>query len=171
MVYKSTNGIDEMATRRQARRLALQALFVNEFLKEDPLSILERVAQSLGEEIQDFTRELIVKTTENRAVMNKLIKQHLINWELHRIAVLDKMLISMALTEIIFFPDIPVEVTINEALEISKEFSNFKSRKFVNGILDSIYKDLNNSNKLQKFITAHSSLNRGKSSPRKGNST
>ena len=78
-------------------------------------------------------------------------------------------MIRMALCEIVYFPDIPVEVTINEALEISKDFSNLKSRRFVNGILDSIYKELKAENKLVKNIAASLPLKRKKKTEQKDN--
>ncbi len=139
-----------MLSRRLARRIALQVLFTNEFLREEVDSVAHRVAESLEEKMSPFSRELIDKTSENEEPLNDLIRKHLRNWDYQRVAVLDRVLIRMALCEIVHFPDIPVEVTINEALEISKDFSNLKSRRFVNGILDSIYKELKSQNRLNK---------------------
>lgn len=139
-----------MLSRRLARRIALQVLFTNEFLREEVDSVVHRVAESLEEKLSPFSRELIDKTSEHEEPLNDLIRKHLRNWDYQRVAVLDRVLIRMALCEIVHFPDIPVEVTINEALEISKDFSNLKSRRFVNGILDSIYKELKSQNRLNK---------------------
>ncbi len=139
-----------MISRRTARRMALQILFANEFLKEDVDSVAERIAESLEESISPFALTLVKKTTHNEKSLNALIQKHLRNWDYKRVAVFDRVLIRLALCEMIYFPDIPVEVTINEALEISKDFSNHKSRRFVNGILDSIYKELKSTNKLNK---------------------
>ena len=142
-----------MLSRRLARRIGLQILFTNDFLREDIESVSYRVAESLGEELCDFTMDLVTQTSKNEEELNNLIIKHLRNWDYKRVAVLDRVLIRMALCEMMFFKDIPVEVTINEALEISKDFSNLKSRRFVNGILDSIYKELKSSNKIDKNIT------------------
>lgn len=159
-----------MLSRRLARRIALQILFANEFLKEDIESVATRVVESLNERIPPFTKELIVTTCENEDELNELIRKHLRNWDYKRVAVLDRVLIRLALCEIVYFPDIPVEVTINEALEISKDFSNLKSRRFVNGILDSIYKELKAANKLTKnnhvaFALNHKNRTHSKGSP------
>jgi N utilization substance protein B len=158
-----------MLSRRLARRIALQVLFSNEFLQEQIESVAQRVSESIEEKITPFSLELVIKTSENEAILNDLIRKHLRNWDYQRVAVLDRVLIRMALCEIIYFPDIPVEVTINEALEISKDFSNLKSRRFVNGILDSIYKELKLANKLQKNTPIKIPLNRKKKPQIKGN--
>ena len=158
-----------MLSRRLSRRIALQILFANEFLREDIQSVSNRITESLEEELSAFSRQLVITTAENEEDLNALIRKHLRNWDFQRVAVLDRVLIRMALCEIIHFPDIPVEVTINEALEISKDFSNLKSRRFVNGILDSIFKELQSDNKLQKNNTVKVNLNRKKKIQHKGN--
>lgn len=145
-------GIPDMQTRRQARELALQTLFANEFLKEDPRTVYERVKESLNAEGSEFALELVLKTSENQGRLTKLIKRHLRNWTFKRVATLDRIIICMAVCEMTCFSDIPIEVTINEALEISKDFCNLKSSRFINGILDSIYKKLRTSNNLHKDI-------------------
>ena len=157
-----------MLSRRLARRIALQVLFTNEFLQEQVESVADRVADSIEEKLTPFTLELVTKTSVNESELNDLIRKHLRNWDYQRVAVLDRVLIRMALCEIIHFPDIPVEVTINEALEISKDFSNLKSRRFVNGILDSIYKELKLANKLRKNTPIKVPLNRKKKPQKKG---
>jgi len=151
-----------MLSRRLARRIALQILFANEFLREQIESVAHRVIESLDEQVSPFTMELVKKTSENEESLNKLIVKHLRNWDYKRVAVLDRVLIRMALCEIMHFPDIPVEVTINEALEISKDFSNLKSRRFVNGILDSIFKELRTNNQLKKHQHVQIPLKRKK---------
>ncbi len=151
-----------MLSRRLARRIALQILFANEFLREQIDSVAPRVAESLEEQLSPFVVELVEKTSEHEEALNDLIRKHLRNWDYQRVAVLDRVLIRMALCEMVHFPDIPVEVTINEALEISKDFSNLKSRRFVNGILDSIYKELKQNNQLVKYQHAQVPLKRKK---------
>ncbi len=129
-------------TRRQARQLALQILFANEFLHEDYRDVAVRVLKSLGQEADDFTMELVRLATEQEDTLNRLIAENLRNWELSRVAVFDRVLLRLALAEMLNFPEIPAEVTINEAIEICKDFCNDKSRRFINGILDAIYKKL-----------------------------
>ncbi len=129
-------------SRRQARRLAMQILFANEFLKEDYQEVAQRVLKSLNAEADSFTMELVRLATEQQDILNQLIAENLRNWDLQRVAVFDRVLLRMALAEMLNFPDIPPEVTINEAVEICKDFCNSKSRRFINGILDAIYKKM-----------------------------
>lgn len=158
-----------MLSRRLARRIGLQILFANDFLREDIEAVAYKIVESLDEELCDFTRQLVEQTSEHEEELNALIRKHLRNWDYQRVAVLDRVLIRMALCEMIYFKDIPVEVTINEALEVSKDFSNLKSRRFVNGILDSIYKELSAVNKIEKNIPAKLPLNRKEKTHSKGN--
>ena len=72
------------------------------------------------------------------------------NWEIERIALTDIILIKMALTEFIYFSQIPVKVTMNEYIEISKLFSSVKSKSFINGILDKLVEDLTKDLKIKK---------------------
>ncbi|MFH1121484.1 MAG: transcription antitermination protein NusB [Bacteroidota bacterium] len=92
--------------------------------------------------IQDFVLQLFRKTIINSVSSAALIAERAQNWEIERIAVLDVILIKMALTEFTEFPSIPVKVTINEYIEISKEYSTPRSRQFINGILDKLVTDL-----------------------------
>lgn len=157
-----------MLSRRLARRIALQILFCNDFLHEDLESVARRVVESLEEPLSPFTQELVHRTTEHEKSLNDLIRKHLRNWDYQRVAVLDRVLIRLALCEMLFFPDIPVEVSINEALEISKDFSNLKSRRFVNGILDSIYKELLSTNQVQKTASPRIPASGRSTVPHKG---
>lgn len=72
------------------------------------------------------------------------------NWEMNRIAPTDRIIIGLAITEFLKFPEIPIKVTINEAIELSKEFSTEKSAHFINGLLDSIRKHLIEEDKIKK---------------------
>lgn len=137
-----------MPSRRQARRLALQVLFCNEFLNEDIHEVADRVAETLQEEVGQFTRELITRTSQNKWELDQLILMNLKDWDLDRVALIDHILIRLALSELLYFPEIPPEVTINEAVELCKEFMNHKSTSFVNGILDTILKKLREEKKV-----------------------
>jgi N utilization substance protein B len=158
-----------MSSRRTARILALQCLFANEFLKEDPETITSRISESLNQRVEDFTFKLIKQAIEHEDKLDKLIKEHLRNWEYNRVSIFDRVLIKMAVTEMLYFPDIPVEVSINEALEISKGFCNLKSCRFINGMLDSIYKKLKKTNQIQKDISVKIASLQKTNSSKKGN--
>ncbi|MGH7496776.1 MAG: transcription antitermination factor NusB [bacterium] len=138
--------------RRRARELALQACYAHELSGNDPNSI---VADLIA--IQDeppatlkFAEELFRVAVAHAAACDNLIKQRAVNWEFHRIAILDKLILRLALCEFLYFEDIPPKVSIDEAIEIAKKFSTEKSGRFVNGILDSILNDFRVSGRLHK---------------------
>jgi len=85
-----------------------------------------------------FAEPLIRGTVEHRNQIDEIIKKHAKNWEIHRIAVVDRNILRLAIYEMLHREDIPPVVSINEAVDIAKKFSTFDSGKFVNGILDKI---------------------------------
>lgn len=99
---------------------------------------------------KDFILNLIAKTIRYTNEYQKMITEKTKNWESDRIALIDTLLMRMAICELVNFPSIPVKVTINEYIEISKVFSTLKSNTFINGILDKILSDLNQDGRIQK---------------------
>jgi len=97
-----------------------------------------------------FIIDLFNKSIAFEKEYQELIAQKTKNWEAERIALMDVLLMRMAIVELIHFSSIPVKVTINEYIEISKEFSTPKSNSFINGILDKIYADLQSAGKIRK---------------------
>jgi N utilization substance protein B len=89
-----------------------------------------------------FADPLIRGALEHREEADALIKKHAINWELHRIAAVDRNVLRLAIFEMLHRDDIPPVVSINEAVDIAKKFSTQDSGKFVNGILDKVKGDL-----------------------------
>ncbi len=102
------------------------------------------------EEDREFIVNLFEEAIRHNDEYQELIGQKTQNWEPDRIAMIDTLLMKLALTEFINFSSIPVKVTINEYLEISKEFSTPKSNSFINGILDKILSELKTENKINK---------------------
>ena len=98
----------------------------------------------------DFGRKLIGLTMEQNQDLEKLIEPTLKNWDMERLAVLDVIIIKMALVEFLFFPTIPTKVTLDEYVDVSKEYSTPKSKDFVNGILDKLMKTLTEEGKIKK---------------------
>lgn len=98
--------------------------------------------QEKFKELTQFGIDLFNLTVEHKSEGQKMIEPKLKNWEADRLAVVDVILIRMALSEFLYFPSIPVKVTINEYLDIAKEYSTPKSKDFINGVLDSLMKDL-----------------------------
>lgn len=137
--------------RRVVREKVLQVLYAYEVNNEN----LQALSDSLLAEVQDeklisFGKELINKVLINKNEFDQRIKQRVSNWEMNRIALIDRILLRMALCEIIYFPDIPPKVSINEAIEIAKTFSTAGSGKFINGILDAILMDERSTGRLTK---------------------
>jgi N utilization substance protein B len=99
---------------------------------------------------KDFVRDLFRKTVLNNNELAKEFLDKTPNWDTDRIAEIDTIILKMAICEFLKFPSIPVKVTINEYLEIAKEYSTPKSSIFINGILDNLVKDYESNNKLIK---------------------
>jgi N utilization substance protein B len=91
---------------------------------------------------EQFVRVLLRKAIINSEKNSTLIDTHTTNWEIERIALMDRLVMQLAVTELIEFPEVPVKVTLNEYIEIAKEYCTAKSSTFVNGILDKIVKEM-----------------------------
>lgn len=137
--------------RRILREKALQILYAYELNGEGLENLIELVLSELSSQTDiDFAKELIYKTINNIVLLDKKIQEKVANWEMDRIALIDRILLRIGITELMFFPDIPPKVTINEIIEIAKDFSTSNSNKFINGILDAIYNELKNTGQLNK---------------------
>ncbi len=97
-----------------------------------------------------FSQDLLTTTLDKREYVTNLIKPKLKNWDAERIALLDMILMRMGVCELLYFETIPTKVTINEYIDIAKEYSTEQSGNFINGILDGIHKDLLREDKIQK---------------------
>jgi len=95
-----------------------------------------------NEEDEDFVRRLFRSAVRNTTKCSELIDRNTTNWEVERIALMDILVMELAITEILEFPEIPVKVTLNEYIEIAKYYCTSKSSTFVNGILDNIVKEI-----------------------------
>ncbi|PKA82080.1 NusB antitermination factor [Ulvibacter sp. MAR_2010_11] len=104
-----------------------------------------------NEEDRDFALQLFRKVILNEDKLNKEIEGKTPNWDKERIAELDMIILKMGISEFLNFPSIPVRATINEYLEVSKEYSTPKSSLFINGILDKLVKDFSEANKIKKI--------------------
>ena len=126
--------------RRKEREFALKILYAKEFND----SSLENHKNSLNEnELKyetDFSLNIIKSYEEYLKEADKTIIKHIKNWDYNRVAILDKIILRIAYLELMFFPDIPPEATLNEAIELAKKFSTPKSGLFINGVVDSIIK-------------------------------
>ncbi|HAB53667.1 MAG: transcription antitermination factor NusB [Ignavibacteria bacterium RIFOXYB2_FULL_35_12] len=137
--------------RRIIREKVLQLLYAFEMnaANIEPL-IKETLADVEDPADKEFANNLINQIILNKKKLDELIKARVDNWDLSRIALIDRILLRIGICEILFFPDIPPKVSINEAIEIAKDYSTSSSGKFINGILDAILADLKKDNKLNK---------------------
>ena len=158
-----------MGKRREARERAVQFLFQHDLNPPDNLSAAldhfwqSQRAAALADDkgaahwgqpvelppptteeaaVRLFADPLICGALENREEADTIIKKHAINWELHRIAAVDRNILRLAIYEMLHREDIPPVVSINEAVDIAKKFSTQDSGKFVNGILDKVKGEL-----------------------------
>lgn len=141
-----------LSDRRRARELALQACYAHELSENEPDAIVADVILSQEElaPVLKFAEDLFRQTVAHRDEYDHLIKQKAVNWEFSRIAILDKLILRMAICEFLYFEDIPPKVSIDEAIEIAKKFSTEKSGRFVNGILDAALIDLRKAGQIRK---------------------
>ncbi len=153
-----------MRKRREARERAVQFLFqydvnpaedleaaLNTFWENTRLNAaLEAHGPTWGEQVQApsptneelatriFADILVRGVLQHREVLDEIIRRHAKNWDLHRMAVVDRNIMRLAIHEMLHRDDIPPVVSINEAVDIAKKFSTIESGKFVNGILDKV---------------------------------
>lgn len=102
------------------------------------------------EEDSDFIEKLYVTAADQEPQYTELIAKNTRNWEIDRLPLTDRVILDMAIAEMLSFPNIPVKVTINEYIELTKDYSTPKSRQFINGILDVIAKDLSDKGLIKK---------------------
>ncbi|RYF89709.1 MAG: transcription antitermination factor NusB [Chitinophagaceae bacterium] len=146
----------------------IEELFINwdddgEMMQTLVLNYLNRPGQGsfediLSKEKWEFARNLLATVQEKEAYTLELIKPKLNNWDADRIAALDMILLRMGVCEFLYFETIPTKVTINEYIDLAKEYSTVQSGQFVNGLLDNIHKDLTAANKINKKSFKNSTL-------------
>ncbi|MEI7490856.1 MAG: transcription antitermination factor NusB [Bacteroidota bacterium] len=129
---------------------AMMILPLNFKDKEDIVSLFTKDNEDEAAESNEFIRKLFSLTIIHSEEFEKLISSRSKNWELERIALTDIIILKMALAEVLYFPVIPVKVSLNEYIEISKHFSTQKSKQFINGILDKLVADLTEQDRIKK---------------------
>ena len=132
--------------RRAARQCVLKALFAYQFSKNDIIDHLMSENPELKGN-NDFIQSLFDIVLENGKLTENIIESHLENWEIDRVALIDKILLKMGICEIYFIDDLPPKVTISEMVEIAKIYSTDESPVFINGILDAVFKNYIKENK------------------------
>ena len=134
-----------MVTRKKAREYVLQVLYACEVggIDQKPygLDFLKHKLLSSPNAFL-FARELFLRTLKNQSEYQKMIQPYILNWDITRITVIDKLSLCIGICELLEFHDIPSNVSLNEAIELAKKYSTEKSGLFVNGVLDKIAKDI-----------------------------
>jgi N utilization substance protein B len=134
-----------MGTRRKSRELVLQMLFQADMGKQT----VDHVQQTFwaehsgtSAEVRGFADDLFRVATDRGAEIDKLIERHAEHWRMERMAAVDRNLLRAGVAEFLAYPETPRAVVINESLEIARKFSSLESVQFVNGVLDSVAKEL-----------------------------
>lgn len=126
--------------RSDEREFAFKMFYAAEYNSEPWSNQIAHLDEQEKRLATSYVEKLATVYSEYKNDLDQLIIKHLKNWELQRIAVIDKVILRLALAEILYFEEIPPEVSINEAIELAKKYSTGKSGKFINGILDTIYR-------------------------------
>ena len=131
-----------MRNRTKAREHALQMLYQMDIRRVAPQQILAEFWQDEEpmEDVKTFANQLFLGTAERLESLDTFIASHADNWNLKRMAVIDRNILRLGTFELLHMADVPPKVCINEAIELAKRFGDTESGKFVNGILDAIHK-------------------------------
>ncbi len=139
-------------SRRVARELALRALYAHE-LSGNPIDaiVADMIDSSQeGDRVREFARNLFERTARDKKRLDEYVIARTKNWDFERIAIIDRLIMRLAICEFLHFEDIPPKVSIDEAIEIAKKYSTENSGQFINGILDGVLQDIKNANLLNK---------------------
>jgi N utilization substance protein B len=134
-----------MGRRRKAREVALQFLYqLDQHGAADPAPFAEEfwARYPVAGDTREFAEALVRGTKESQGKIDELIGQCVEHWDLDRMAVVDRNLLRIAVYEMLWQPDVPPKVAINEAIEIAKKFGTADSSRFVNGVLDRVLREL-----------------------------
>jgi N utilization substance protein B len=132
-----------MRNRTKARECALQMLYQVDIRRADAARAIEAFWQAdepVPEDIKAYANRLVTGTLEHLPDIDRLIGIHADNWDLKRMAVIDRNILRLGAYELLYLGDVPAKVCINEAIELAKRFGDAESGKFINGILDAIHK-------------------------------
>jgi N utilization substance protein B len=134
-----------MGTRRKSRELVLQMLFQADMGRQNAEDVRRTFwgeRSSVDVEVRGFAEDLFRVATDRTPEIDDLIERHAEHWRMERMAAVDRNIMRAAVAELLGFPTTPRAVIINEALEIARKFSNPESVQFINGVLDSVGRDL-----------------------------
>ena len=129
-------------TRSEARKSAFMILFEQSFRKDEPIDdIIQTAIELRAVKVDEYVQEAVLGALSHSIAIAEYIDKYSIGWKSQRISKVDKAIMTLAIYEMLFDDNVPVSVAINEAVEISKEFSSNESSAFINGILGSVAKE------------------------------
>jgi N utilization substance protein B len=134
-----------MGTRRKSRELCLQMLFQSDLGKQTPEQVRKTFwaeRSGVDEDTRGFADDLFGVATERQQEIDDLIQKHAQHWRMERMAAVDRNVLRTSVAEFLGYQDTPKPIIINEALEIAHKFSSPESVQFINGVLDSVGKEL-----------------------------
>ena len=142
-----------MGTRRKSRELALQMLFQADLGQQPADDVRKTFWKGRGDverEVQGFADDIFRVAQDRSEDIDKLITAHAANWRIDRMAAVDRNVLRAAVAEMLGYPTTPRAIVINEAIEIARKFSAPESAQFINGVLDSIGKELEASRAVER---------------------
>ncbi len=134
-----------MGTRRKSRELALQMLFQLDMGKQEAEQVRKTFwaeRKDMDDDVRGFAEDLFRVASERLPEIDRLIEHHAEHWRIERMAAVDRNILRASVAEFLGFPKTPRPVVINEALEIARRFSTPESVQFINGVLDSVAREL-----------------------------
>jgi N utilization substance protein B len=137
--------------RRKSREIALQTLYACDVGESDDcVKVLHGIIDESETDDADaaaYARSLVLKVAKERVSIDVLLAKHAANWDVHRMTVIDRNILRMAVAELTLSQDVPYKVVMDEVVELAKEYGTDDSGKFVNGVIDSIHKEMTKDNK------------------------
>ncbi|MBN1780897.1 transcription antitermination factor NusB [bacterium] len=141
-----------MGKRRKARELVLQSLYAETMSRDPAETIIGQLMKPLenDQEVHAFAEQLFRQCIRFAEALDLDVASMLKNWEFNRVALIDRLILRLALCELLYFQEIPPKVTINEAIDLAKKYSTGESGRFVNGILDALFKKCSDEKRIKK---------------------
>jgi len=132
-----------MTQRRLARESAVEVLYRFELVGDEPEHTIQEIImrRNPSEEAETYLRRLITTVENNQPEIDACLRRHLKRWRLERLTYIDRAILRIGCAEILYFNDVPPKAAINEAVEIAKKFGDDQAGKFVNGVLDGVFKE------------------------------
>lgn len=139
-------------SRRDARELALQLLYAMEMTGVPPANVFRSLLPKIDNptEPMQYARRLVEQVYERREELDAFIKRRSENWMFERIAIIDLIILRLAICEFLYAYEVPPKVSIDEALELAKKYSTDKSSSYINGLLDAVLFELREQDRLVK---------------------